>query len=59
VFKKSVIERFFPDEGDMEHQTLQILADKRMLRGYAYNGLWLTINTMKDLLAVRERFSRH
>jgi len=56
VFKKSVI-KFFPKEGDMELHTLQILADKRILRGYLYNGLWLTINTMKDLLGVREYFS--
>ncbi len=57
VFKKSIIEKNFPEEGDMELQTLQNLADKRMLRGYIYNGLWLTINTMKDLITVREYFS--
>jgi len=57
VFQKSVIEEYFPEKGDMELQTLQILADKRMLKGYEYKGLWLTINTMKDLLAVREYFS--
>ena len=56
VFQKSVIEKFFPKEGDLELHTLQILADKRILRGYLYNGLWLTINTMKDLLGVREYF---
>jgi NDP-sugar pyrophosphorylase family protein len=28
-----------------------------MLRGYPYNGVWLTINTMKDLLAARKYFS--
>ena len=57
VFKKSVIEEVFPEKGDMELQTLQILADKKMLRGCEYKGLWLTVNTMKDLLAVREYFS--
>ena len=57
VFKKSIIEKFFPEKGDMELQTLQILADKRVLRGYPYNGVWLTINTMKDLLAARKYFS--
>lgn len=59
VFKTSVINRYFPDEGDMELQTLQNLADKRMVRGYPYNGLWLTINTMKDLIRVREHFEPH
>lgn len=56
VFKKPVIERHFPEKGDMELQTLQNLADKRMLKGYLYNGLWLTINTMKDLITVRDYF---
>lgn len=57
VFKKSVIETFFPEEGDMELQTLQNLADKKMLGAYPYNGLWLTLNTMKDLLTIREHLS--
>jgi len=59
VFKTSLIRQYFPDEGDMELQTLQTLADKRMLRGHPYNGMWLTINTMKDLLKVREYFKEH
>ena len=59
VFKTSLINRYFPDQGDMELQTLQNLADKRMIRGYPYNGLWLTINTMKDLIKVREHFKLH
>ena len=53
VFKKQIIEKHFPDTGDMEQQTLQSLADKRILRGYRFNGLWLTINTMKELIEAR------
>jgi len=53
VFKTTVIKKYFPDKGDMELQTLQNLADRKMLRGYRYNGLWLTINTYKDLIQVR------
>jgi len=53
VFKTTVIKKYFPDEGDMELQTLQNLADRKMLRGYRYNGLWLTINTYKDLIQVK------
>jgi len=56
VFRKSLVEKLFPEKGDMEASTLQMLADKKLLRGYAYEGLWLTINTMKDLFAVREYF---
>jgi glucose-1-phosphate cytidylyltransferase len=58
VFKKQVIEKHFPDVGDMELQTLQNLADKRLLRGYRYNGLWLTINTMKELIEARSILGR-
>jgi NDP-sugar pyrophosphorylase family protein len=42
----------------MELQTLQNLADKRLLRGYRYNGLWLTINTMKELIEARNILGR-
>jgi NDP-sugar pyrophosphorylase family protein len=59
VFKTSVINRHFPDQGDMELQTLQNLADKRLVRGYPYNGVWLTINTMKDLIDAREHLKVH
>lgn len=59
VFKTSVIKQHFPDQGDMELQTLQNLADKKMVKGYPYHGIWLTINTMKDLLQARTHFERH
>jgi len=58
VFKKKVVESFFPDMGDFEFSTMQILADKRMLLGYKYNGMWLTINTMKDLNRAKEFFAK-
>jgi NDP-sugar pyrophosphorylase family protein len=58
VLKSDVVKKFFPERGDMELQTFQRLADLGKLRGYKYNGLWLTINTMKDLIRVREYFGR-
>jgi NDP-sugar pyrophosphorylase family protein len=58
VLKTDVVRKRFPERGDMELQTFQRLADLEMLRGYKYNGLWLTINTMKDLIRVREYFGR-
>jgi len=30
-----------------------------MIRAYEYEGEWLTINTMKELLNVRERLRKH
>jgi len=58
VFKRKIVERHFPDQGDFEFSTMQILADKRMLLGYIYDGLWLTINTMKDLMKAKTFFAK-
>jgi D-glycero-alpha-D-manno-heptose 1-phosphate guanylyltransferase len=56
VFKKAVVEKYFPEKGDFEFDTMQRLADKKMLQGYTYHGMWFTLNTMKDLLQVRSFF---
>ena len=56
VFKKRVIEEYFPDRGNIEAQTFQILADRNLLRAFEYTGVWLTINTFKDLLDARNLF---
>jgi NDP-sugar pyrophosphorylase family protein len=58
VLKTNIVKEHFPERGDMELQTFQRLADLGKLRGHKYNGLWLTINTMKDLIKVREYFGR-
>jgi D-glycero-alpha-D-manno-heptose 1-phosphate guanylyltransferase len=56
VFKKNIVRNFFPDKGDFEFTAMQRLADKKMLQGYTYHGIWFTLNTMKDLLQVRNFF---
>ena len=56
VFKRSVVEKIFPDKGDFEFTAMQRLADKKMLQGYRYHGMWFTLNTMKDLIQVRRFF---
>ncbi len=56
VFKKSVVEKVFPDKGDFEFTAMQRLADKKMLQGFTYHGMWFTLNTMKELLDVRRFF---
>ena len=56
VFKKAVVEKYFPEEGDFEFDTMQRLADKKMLQGYTYHGMWFTLNTMKDFIQVRSFF---
>ena len=56
VFKRSVVEKVFPDNGDFEFTAMQRLADKKMLQGYTYHGIWFTLNTMKDLIQIRRFF---
>jgi NDP-sugar pyrophosphorylase family protein len=56
VFKRDVVEKIFPDNGDFEFTAMQRLADKKMLQGYTYHGIWFTLNTMKDLIQVRRFF---
>ena len=56
VFKKNVVQTLFPDNGDFEFTAMQRLADKKMLQGYTYHGMWFTLNTMKELMDVRRFF---
>jgi D-glycero-alpha-D-manno-heptose 1-phosphate guanylyltransferase len=56
VFKRGAVEKLFPDKGDFEFTAMQRLADKKMLQGYTYHGMWFTLNTMKDLREVRRFF---
>ncbi len=56
VFSKELVERYFPREGNLELTTMQEMADKKHLRGLKYEGDWLTVNTMKDLIRIREYF---
>ena len=53
VFKRNVVETLFPDKGDFEFTSMQRIADKKMLQGYTYHGMWFTLNTMKDLMSDR------
>ena len=56
VFKRNIVETLFPDKGDFEFTAMQRIADKKMLQGYTYHGMWFTLNTMKDLMDVRRFF---
>ncbi|MFA5365053.1 MAG: sugar phosphate nucleotidyltransferase [Candidatus Bathyarchaeia archaeon] len=56
VFKRSTVEKLFPENGDFEFTAMQRLADKKMLQGYTYHGMWFTLNTMKELMQVKNFF---
>ena len=54
VFKREVIEKYFPDRGDLERETLPILAINKLLKGMKLEGEWYTINTYKDYINVKK-----
>jgi NDP-sugar pyrophosphorylase family protein len=56
VFSKKLVEEYFPDEGDFERKAMQEIVSKEFLKGLKCKGDWLTVNTMKDLMKVREYF---
>jgi NDP-sugar pyrophosphorylase family protein len=49
----------FPDRGDHESSTFPELAAERKLRAYRHEGLWLTVNTPKDLRRAEEHVAAH
>lgn len=58
LFNRRKIMALLPDKGDFEDTVLPKLASRRMLLIHKYHGVWITINTMKDLLRAREVFKR-
>ena len=49
----------FPDRGDHESTTFPELAAEGRLRAYRHEGLWLTVNTPKELRRAQEHVSAH
>ena len=54
VFKREIIEKYFPDRGDLEREALPILATNKLLKGMKLEGEWYTINTYKDYINVKK-----
>jgi NDP-sugar pyrophosphorylase family protein len=49
----------FPDKGDHESTTFPELVAEGSLRAYRHEGLWLTVNTPKELRAAAEHVASH
>jgi NDP-sugar pyrophosphorylase family protein len=49
----------FPDKGDHESTTFPELVAEGRLRAYRHEGLWLTVNTPKELRAAAEHVGSH
>jgi NDP-sugar pyrophosphorylase family protein len=48
-----------PERGDHEATTFPDLAAERRLRAFRHEGLWITVNTPKDLRAAQEHVDAH
>ena len=49
----------FPERGDHESSTFPELADEGKLAAFRHNGLWLTVNTPKDLRKAEDHVGEH
>jgi NDP-sugar pyrophosphorylase family protein len=58
VLGEEAIERL-PERGDHEQTTFPELARERKLHGHRHEGVWLTVNTPKDLRRAAEFMARH
>jgi NDP-sugar pyrophosphorylase family protein len=58
VLGEAAIERF-PEVGDHESTAFPELAAEGRLRAYRHEGLWLTVNTPKELRRAREHVAAH
>jgi NDP-sugar pyrophosphorylase family protein len=58
VLSPAALERL-PDLGDHESSTFPELAAEGKLRAYRHEGLWLTVNTPKELRRAQEHVAEH
>ncbi len=58
VLSEQAIERF-PEKGDHESTTFPELAEEGTLRAFRHEGLWLTVNTPKELRLADEHVAAH
>ena len=58
VLDEEAIDRL-PQRGDHETSTFPELAAERKLLAFQHEGLWLTVNTPKDLRRAQEHFAAH
>jgi NDP-sugar pyrophosphorylase family protein len=58
VLGEEAVERF-PEKGDHESSTFPELAAEGRLRAFRHGGLWLTVNTPKELRVATEHVAAH
>jgi NDP-sugar pyrophosphorylase family protein len=51
--------RLLPEQGDHEQSTFPQLAEQRRLHAHRHDGVWLTVNTPKDLRLAADYMEAH
>ena len=57
VFNKEILNHL-PDKGNIEETAFPILAKKRQLKVYPFQGFFTTVNTQKDLTTAEQELAR-
>jgi NDP-sugar pyrophosphorylase family protein len=58
ILDTEALERL-PERGDHEQSTFPELAQEGKLYAYRHEGLWITVNTPKDLMRAEQHYSEH
>jgi NDP-sugar pyrophosphorylase family protein len=54
AFKKQILD-YLPQKGDVEKITFPLLAADKNLKVYPFKGIFITVNTHKDLVEAEEK----
>ncbi|MEM2260848.1 MAG: NDP-sugar synthase [Ignisphaera sp.] len=54
LFKKHIVDKYFPEIGNLEDTVLPRLAEERKLFAHRFHGKWITINTYKDYMEAKD-----
>ena len=57
VFNKQILQ-YLPEKGNIEETTFPALAKKRQLKVYPFEGIFITVNTYKDLVTAEQELTR-
>jgi NDP-sugar pyrophosphorylase family protein len=58
ILDSEAVERL-PERGDHEQSTFPELAEEGKLFAFRHEGLWITVNTPKDLMRAEDHYSAH
>ena len=57
VFNKQILQ-YLPEKGNIEETVFPLLAKKRQLKVYPFKGLFITVNTVKDLTTAEQELRK-